>query len=351
MKNSVNDHCCKKNFKLIRIITQSSEIFFLILILFAVFVLSLTLGRIEIDPFLVFKILAGKIFPVQTTWSSQIEAVILDIRLPRTIAGILIGAGLSVSGASFQGIFRNPLVSPHILGVAAGAGFGAAIAILLFNQVIIIQILSFAFGLIAVGLTYSISRIYKTTPVLMLVLAGIVVGAFFSALTSITKYVADPMSEMPEIVFWLLGSLNNITKSDLYIVAPFFIICMIILFLIRWRINILSMGEEDAKSLGINTELLKTVIIICATVITAGSVSISGIIGWIGLVIPHIGRLIVGPDNKMLIPVSMLIGGSYLAAVDIIARSALSSEIPIGIITAIIGAPIFAYLLRKNLGK
>lgn len=331
--------------------TSLTYILILVLILITVVILSLMLGRIDINPLTVIKILLGKIFPVENTWPARIESVIIDIRLPRIIAGIMIGAGLSVSGAAFQGIFRNPLVSPHILGVSAGAGFGAALAILTFDSIIAIQLFSFLFGLLAVGLTYTISRVYKTTPVLMLVLAGIIVGALFSALTSISKYVADPMNKMPEIVFWLLGSLNNITGNDLLIVAPFFVISMAVLFIIRWRINILSMGDEVARTLGVNTELLKGIIILCATIITAASVSISGIIGWIGLVIPHIGRLITGSDNRMLIPVTMLIGGSYLAAVDIISRTMSASEIPIGIITAIIGAPIFAYLLRKSSGR
>jgi iron complex transport system permease protein len=272
----------------------------------------------------------------------------MDVRLPRVAAGLLVGAGLSISGASFQGVFRNPLVSPHILGVAAGAGFGAAMAILLFDHIILIQLLAFVGGLLAVGLTYLISRYQKMTPILMLVLSGIVVGALFSALTSFVKYIADPMNRMPAIVFWLLGSLNHVSNEDLVIVAPVFVICMALLLSVRWRINLLAMGDEDARALGVNTERLKALIIICATTLTAASVCISGIIGWIGIVIPHIGRMLVGPDHKQLLPTSMLIGAAYLTAVDLLARSLLVTEIPIGILTAIIGAPIFVYLLRKS---
>jgi len=309
---------------------------------------ALTMGRANISFVTGLKILFSRIIPIDPTWTQTLDCVVMDVRLPRVIAGLLVGAGLSVSGASFQGVFRNPLVSPHILGVASGAGFGAAIAILLFDNIVYIQISSFLFGLLSVGLTYSLSKIHKTTPILMLVLSGIVVGSLFSALTSFIKYIADPMNKMPAIVFWLLGSLNHVANPDLVIVAPAFIICTAILLLIRWRINLLAMGEEDARALGVNTELLKAMIIICATVITAAAVCISGIIGWIGIVIPHIGRLLVGSDHKNLLPASMLIGAIYLVSVDTIARTALVIEIPIGILTAIIGAPVFAYLLRRN---
>lgn len=321
-------------------------------VLFALMLLtcmiSLMLGRIELSPVVVVKILFSKIFPIAPDWTETIECVVMDVRLPRIFAGLLVGAGLSMSGAAFQGVFRNPLVSPHILGVAAGSGFGAAIAILLFNNIFFIQLLSFLFGLIAVGMTYAISRVHRVASILMLVLSGIVVGSLFSALTSFTKYIADPLNKMPAIIFWLLGSLNNVTSGDLAAVGPLFVICMSILILIRWRINLLSMGDEDARALGVNPERLKGIIILCATVITAAAVCISGIIGWIGIVIPHVGRLIVGPDHKALLPASMLIGAAYLVMVDTVARTTLVTEIPIGILTAMIGAPVFAYLLRKN---
>jgi iron complex transport system permease protein len=306
------------------------------------------LGRLRIPPGQVITILASAVFPLERTWSSTLESVLFDVRLPRLMAGILVGAGLSVSGAAFQGLFRNPLVSPHILGVSAGAGLGAALGILFFGNIFAVQVLSFFFGLAAVLMTYALSRIYKTTPVLMLVLAGIIVGALFSSLTSLLKYIADPVNNMPSIVFWLLGSLNNASSKDMIVVGPLIIIGIIILLLIRWRINLLAMGEEDARALGVDTDRLRAVIIICATMISAASVSIGGIIGWIGLVIPHIGRILVGPDNKKLLPVATLVGASYLVAVDTVARTAMETEIPIGIITALVGAPIFAYLLRKN---
>ncbi len=320
----------------------------LILCLIAVFIFSLMLGQMDVRPSLIVKILASRIVSMQADWPATLESVVIDVRLPRLLAGLLIGAGLSISGASFQGLFRNPLVSPHILGVSAGAGFGAAMGILFFGNFFMVQLLSFLFGLIAVFLTYALSRTYRSTPVLMLVLAGIIIGALFSAATSLLKYIADPVNQMPSIVFWLLGSLNNVSNKDIVMVGPIILAGTVLLYLIRWRINLLTMGDEDARALGVNTGQIRAIIIICATFISASAVCISGIIGWVGLVIPHIGRILVGADNKHLLPVSALIGAIYLIAVDLIARTAMETEIPIGILTAIIGAPIFAYLLRKN---
>lgn len=305
-------------------------------------------GRVDIETLTALKILLSQIVQIPPDWSPTQLSVVIDVRLPRIMAGILVGAALSISGASFQGVFKNPLVSPHILGVASGAGFGAALAILWFDNLVLIHLSSFFFGLCAVGATWTLSRVYKTTPILMLVLSGIVVGSLFSALTSFLKYIADPMNKMPAIVFWLLGSLNHVSSKDILITAPVFIICMAVLLMVRWRINLLAMGEEDARTLGVNTEKLKAVIIICATISTASAVCISGIIGWIGIMIPHIGRLIVGPDHHYLLPVSMIIGAAYLLMVDTMARSMLTTEIPIGILTAILGAPVFAFLLRKS---
>jgi len=320
----------------------------LLLLLACVSVLSLISGPMDIKAGTVVKILLSRVLPLERGWPETIESVIMDVRLPRLLAGLLIGAGLSISGAAFQGLFRNPLVSPHILGVSAGAGFGAALAILFFGNIFMVQLLSFCFGLFAVWMTYALSRIYRSTPVLMLVLAGIIVGALFSAATSLLKYIADPVNQMPSIVFWLLGSLNNASNRDIAVVGPIILAGTVILFLIRWRINLLTMGEEDARALGVDTARIRGIIIISATFISAAAVCISGIIGWVGLVIPHIGRLLVGADNKFLLPVATLIGAIYLVSVDTIARTAIETEIPIGILTAIVGAPVFAYLLRKS---
>lgn len=329
-------------------IAPSTLMILLAALLIIICITALMLGQLRIPPMTILEILASRVFPIEPTWEPTLESVLFDVRLPRLIAGLLVGAGLSISGAAFQGLFRNPLVSPHILGVSAGAGLGAALAILFFSGILAIQVLSFAFGLAAVLMTVGLARVYRTTPVLMLVLSGIIVGALFSACTSLLKYIADPLNNMPSIVFWLLGSLNNASNKDLAIVGPVILSGIIILLLIRWRINLLAMGEENARALGVDTGRLTALIIICSTMISAASVSISGIIGWIGLVIPHIGRLLVGPDNKHLLPVVALVGASYLITVDTIARTAMESEIPIGILTALVGAPIFAYLLKKS---
>jgi iron complex transport system permease protein len=320
----------------------------LALLLAVVATVALMLGQLQIPPGTIIEIFASRVLPIQRTWEPTLESVLFDVRLPRLLAGVLVGAGLSISGAAFQGLFRNPLVSPHILGVSAGAGLGAALAILFFSSILAIQLFSFVFGLAAVLMTCGLARVYRTTPVLMLVLSGIIVGALFSACTSLLKYIADPLNNMPSIVFWLLGSLNNASNRDMAVVGPVILSGIVVLLMIRWRINLLAMGEEDARALGVDTRRLTAIIIVCATLISAASVSVSGIIGWIGLVIPHIGRLLVGPDNKYLLPVAVLVGASYLVTVDTIARTAIESEIPIGILTAMVGAPIFAYLLKKS---
>lgn len=309
---------------------------------------SLCQGRVDIPLSTILKILASPFWPADAAPWGMAWSVVVDVRLPRVLAGILVGAALSVSGAAYQGVFQNPLVSPHILGVAAGAGFGAALGILFFEHPLPIHLLSFCSGLIAVGMTWSLSRVYRMTPVLMLVLSGIVVGALFSALTSFLKYIADPMDKMPAIVFWLLGSLNHVSFRDILVTGPVFVVCIMVLMLVKWRINLLAMGEEDARALGVNTETLRLVIIISATVATASAVCISGIIGWIGIMVPHMGRLLVGPDHRFLIPMSGLIGAAYLLTVDTLARTLLPAEIPLGILTALFGAPVFALLLRKS---
>jgi iron complex transport system permease protein len=276
--------------------------------------------------------------------------VIWDIRLPRAILGALVGGGLAVSGTAFQGLFKNPLVSSGILGVSAGAGFGAALAILLFNSVAAAYPFALGFGVLAVFLSCLIGRIYNTTPHIMLVLGGVIVASVFSALISFAKYVADPYEQLPAIVFWLMGSLANAGFKDVIVaVIPIFIGTAGLLG-VRWRINVLSMGDKEAQSLGVDTRLTKGLVILCATLTTAGAVAVSGVIGWIGLVIPHIGRMLVGNDNRVLIPVSFSLGASFLIVVDDLGRWVTGAEIPLGILTAIIGGPFFVYLLKKTKG-
>ncbi|MFH2044388.1 MAG: iron ABC transporter permease [Pseudomonadota bacterium] len=312
--------------------------------------LSLCIGRYPLPLSDVLKILLSRFEPFHISVTDIQYGVVWDIRLPRAILGALVGGALAVSGAAFQGLFKNPLVSSGILGVSAGSGFGAALAILLFNSVVATYPFALAFGILAVMLSYMIGRVYQSTPSIMLVLGGVIVASVFSALISFVKFVADPYEQLPAIVFWLMGSLANVGYYEIAVaIIPIFI-GLAGLFGISWRINVLSMGDKEAHSLGINVRLSKAIVIICASLATAGAVSVSGIIGWIGLVIPHIGRMLVGNDNRILIPVSFSLGASFLILVDNLGRILTGSEIPLGILTAIIGGPFFVYLLKKTKG-
>jgi iron complex transport system permease protein len=332
-----------------KIAANNISITFLLLIpLIILFFVSFLIGRYPIAPYDVIMVIASKLLPINSTVSPSMETVIYQIRLPRILAAMLVGAALSIAGASFQGLFRNPLVSPDKLGVSAGAGFAAALAILFALGSIFIQISAFLGGLIAVGLTYFISKTFKGTSILTLILCGIAIESFFGAMIALTKYVADPYQALPTIVFWLLGSFSAVTLQKLVMMGIPVIMGIIILLLIRWRINVLSMGEEEAQTLGVDTKKLQTIIILSCTVVTASSVSICGIIGWVGLVIPHVARMIVGPDHKILLPASVIMGAFFLLLIDDITRTLTAVEIPIGILTALIGVPFFLYLLRKS---
>lgn len=318
----------------------------------AVFFISLFLGRLFIDPVTLVKVLGAKLLflPIEKTWTDAVEIVVIRIRLPRALMAMMVGAGLSVSGAAFQGMFNNPLVSPYLLGVSSGAGFGAALAIIFSGSAALIQVSSFLFGTLAVAVTYMISRVYKTTPLLMLVLSGVIVSSLFMSLISLMKFIADPDEKLPTIVFWIMGSFGSTRLEDLP--GTFIPIAAGTagLLLVRWRINLMSMGDKEARAMGTRVELLKVIIIVCTTLISAAAVSVCGIIGWVGLVIPHICRMWVGPDHRVLLPVTLLAGSSYLLIIDNVARTLTASEIPLGILTAIIGAPFFAYLLRRSKG-
>lgn len=320
--------------------------------------LSLFLGRFIVLPVTVCQAIMARLFSWSPSWPVEIDPVkidkvIFEVRLPRAILALLVGSALSISGASFQGIFKNPLVSPDILGVSAAAGFGAALAIWFSGSsvnVFSIQGSAFIFGVLGVMLAYSISRIYKTTPTVILVLAGVIVSALFNAFTSAIKLIADPYHKLPAITFWLMGSLASACWSQVKIAFLPILLGTSGLLAVRWRINLLSLGDEEARALGVKTELVKGFVIACATLVTAAAVCVSGVIGWIGLIVPHISRMLVGPDHKVLLPASISMGASFLLAVDLIARSATAIEIPLGILTAVIGAPFFAYLLRKTKG-
>jgi iron complex transport system permease protein len=325
-------------------------ILLLIILPIVLFLFSLVIGRYHVSLINCVKILLSHIFPIHQTWSDTDAVVVLQVRLPRAIIAMFVGGALSISGAAFQGIFRNPLVSPDILGVSSAAGFGAALAILISGDPGMIRVGALAFGIIGVIITYILSRVYKTTPVVMLVLSGVVVSAFFGALISGTKFLADPYSKLPAITFWLMGGLSSVSIKDLLWTIIPMTAGITGLLLVRWRINVLSLGDEEAASLGVNTESLKAIVIFCSTLLTASAVCVGGIIGWVGLVIPHIGRMLAGPDHKVLLPVALVLGAVFLLGIDDIARTISSSEIPLGILTAIIGAPFFGYLIRKTRG-
>ncbi len=317
---------------------------------FLIILLSLLIGRYPVDIGTVVNIIFCRITMQPCNVEDIYQTVVWDIRLPRAILGAMVGGCLSISGAAFQGLFRNPLVSAGILGVSSGAGFGAALAIIIFDQAAAIYASAFTFGILAVLFSYLISKVYNGTPTIMLVLGGTIVSSVFSALLSLAKYLADPMNELPAIVFWLMGSLASARYSDIIIAGIPMLIGVGGLMLIRWRINVLSMGDREAHSLGINTSFNKAIVIGCATLATAGAVCVSGIIGWVGLVMPHIGRMLVGNDNRILIPVSFFLGAAFLVIVDDFGRILTGSEIPLGILTAIIGGPFFVYLLKKTKG-
>lgn len=317
----------------------------LTLLMLLIFLFSFMIGRYPVSPGNLILILASRFFPIPHTWSAVVDIVVFSVRLPRIIAAMLVGAALAASGAAFQGMFRNPLVSPDILGASMGAGFGACLAILFSFSAVGIQLMSFAFGILAVMLAYSISTRVCYDPTLVLVLAGVMVGSIFTAGTSLIKFVADPETKLPDITFWLMGSLSSITPRDVISVLIPMLLGGIPLYILRWRINILSFGDEEAMALGLETKKLRLVVIVCSTLITSAAVSISGLIGWVGLIVPHWARMIVGPNYKLMLPTAIILGASYLLLVDDLARCLFSVEIPLGILTAIIGAPFFYYLL------
>ena len=329
---------------------ETKEIISIVLLIFfpiILFFASFLLGRYPISPIDVVKTVLCPIFP-QLEVSSTLTTIVYEIRLPRIIGALVVGASLAMAGTAFQSIFKNPLVSSDLLGVSNGAGFGAALAILISGANIVTQIFAFVFGLISVSLTYLISKSYKAGGILVLVLSGVAISAFFNALISAIKFIADPDDKLPEIVYWLMGSLASITMDKLLMIAIPVLIGATILLLLRWHMNLLAMGDEEAHALGLNPNRVRLFIIAGCTILTSAAVSISGIIGWIGLIIPHMARMIVGPDNKILIPASLSLGASFLLLIDNISRAIISIEIPIGILTAIIGVPIFLYLLKRG---
>lgn len=333
---------------------ESCKIQFIILIaaFIVAFLISIVLGRYSLSLEDFFKVIFSKLpfTDIPQTWDPAVEKVLFEIRLPRVICAVFIGAALSLAGVCYQGMFRNPMVSPDILGASTGAGFGAAIAILLGAGYFLISASAFVFGIAAVALAYLVSRFGKTNATLAMILGGMVVSSLFSAGTSFIKLVADTEEQLPAITYWLMGMLSSIKSQDLVVLIPI-AAGMIPLFILSWRLNLLTVEENTSKSVGINITALRLIVIVCATLLTAASVSVSGMIGWIGLVIPHFCRIIYGYDYRRLVPATVLFGATFLLIVDDIARLVSTSEIPIGILTSFVGAPLFLYLLFTGGGK
>ena len=320
----------------------------LIIIYAAVFILSFSMGRFPVGPVELMRILLSKVLPIEADWTRQAESVVFNIRLPRIAAASLIGAALSLSGLVFQMIFRNPMVSPDVLGTTSGAGFGAAIALLIHLPSQMLPAFAFIFGLSAVFLVWQIGNRVPRNQVLGLILGGIMISALFESGTSFIKLVADPNDELPAITYFLMGSLAGAGRREIGIILLPMVISALPVILLSWRLNLLSLPEEEARSLGVNTKAIRAVMIAAASLMTASSVAVAGMIGWVGLVIPHITRMIAGPDARKAVPASMILGAAFLTAVDSVARTASYQEIPIGILTSFIGAPFFLYLIIRE---
>jgi iron complex transport system permease protein len=315
-------------------------------VLIAALLLAFTVGRYPAGLGDLFQIVGAKIFGHASAVPPAAVDVLLQVRGPRVLAAVLVGAALAVAGAAFQGLFRNPLVSPDLLGASSGAALGAVLGIYFALGILAIEACAFAGGLAAVGAVYLIgSTLRARDPILVLVLTGVVIGALLGAGVGLIKYIADPYNQLPAMTFWLLGSLASTNASDL---APLFgpvALGILVLLALRWRMNVMSLPDEEARALGLPTGRLRVVIIAAATLVTAASVATAGIIGWVGLVVPHIARTLVGPDFGRLVPTAALLGGGFLLAIDTIARTATSTEIPLGILTAFVGTPFFIWLL------
>ncbi len=321
----------------------------LIVLLVAGFLLSLAyVGRYDVD----FGALVGQLFAVlQGTGEETADLnVLLTIRAPRVLAAVIVGAALAGAGCAYQGTFKNPMVSPDLLGASAGACFGASLGILLSFGGLGIEIAAFIAGIVAVMVSYALSVTVgrRMGGVLVLVLSGIVVSNLFEAFTSAVKFLADPNSQLPEITFWLMGGLSSVHPGDLIPLGIAFVIGTVGLIVMRWRLNVMALGEDEALSLGVDVRRSRLLVVCFATLLTASSVAIAGMVGWVGLIVPHLARFLVGPDHRTLLPASMLLGGTFLLLVDDVCRSIYTAEIPLSILTAILGAPLFMYLICKR---
>lgn len=320
----------------------------LALVLLASAAVSISLGKYDIHAADVFRTLAAGVFnPDAADAAEKLNfTVVWSLRLPRILMAMTVGAALAAAGAVFQGCFRNPLVEPYILGVSSGAAFGAALGIL-FPLVFSVQLFSFGFGALAVALTYGFGRIRGETPMLTLILAGVITGSVFSAMVSILKYLAQDAA-LRGIVFWLMGGFYYAAWPDVAWLVPLVGGCLAVMIKLGWQLNILSLGDEEARSLGVNTEIFRLILIVLATLVTAAAVSTVGIIAWVGLMMPHATRMLVGPDHRLVLPSAAVMGAIFMVVCDTLARTIATAEIPIGIITSILGAPYLFYLLRTK---
>ena len=317
----------------------------------AVLLGSLLVGRYALSPGQLVHMLWTRISGGAADWPISDDKVVFAVRLPRVAAAALVGAALAVSGAAYQGMFRNPMVSPDILGASTGAGFGAAVAILLGAGYFGISAAAFCCGLLAVAAAWLVSRLSRTNQTVTLILAGMMISSLFSAGPSCVKLVADTQQQLPAITYWLMGSLSSIKDKDVLFLSIPVALGMVPLLVLRWRMNLLTLGEEEAQSMGVNTRRLRGAVIVCATLLTSASVAVSGMIGWVGLVIPHFCRMLFGYDYRRLIPAGALFGAAFLLAVDDIARLVTTGELPLGILTAFVGAPLFLYLIATGGGR
>jgi iron complex transport system permease protein len=310
---------------------------------------ALCVGRYSMNPADVIGVIVSKISGGGV--NEAMENILFRIRLPRVAAAVFIGAALTLSGAAYQSTFRNPLISPDLLGVSSGASMGAAAAIFLGLSLQAIQLFAFAGGMLAVLLATSLPKLLRNSTNMMLVLSGIIVSGFMNAVIGIIKFASREQDQLSSIVFWQMGSLSRVNAQQLISVTPPILLCLAVMFAISWQLNILSFGEEEARTVGINVTRLRGLTIVCASLLTASSVCVSGTIGWIGLVIPHFGRLVCGSDNTKLMPIAAILGGAFLLVIDTLARTATSMEIPLSILSGLVGAPFYAWLLSRQRAK
>ena len=321
----------------------------LLLLPFIAGFISITTGAYHLEPSKVFGILFSHVWTFEKTWNSTDETVLLYVRLPRIVLCVLVGISLSVSGAILQAVFRNPLVSPYLLGISSGASFGASLVIVLIHTInpLIIQFSAFLFGVSAVIAAYTISKMYGERNNTVLVLSGVIVSGFFSAMVTLIQYLSEK-DKLQAIVFWMMGSLSSAQWSHVLQVAPLTCLGCILSIFLSWRINVLSLGDQEAQSLGLNPEKLRALLVLITTLMTTSVVAVTGPIGWVGLIIPHLVRMLVGANNQYVITGSIGLGAVYLIVIDLISRNLLDFEIPVGIITALMGCPFFIYLIYKT---